>query len=68
MPGVHHKFADRRRDLEKAMQNSKKAEVHALSLLIRVPPWEARESCCPCLGHSLPVGSWQVRLMLRGLV
>lgn len=62
---MHRKPADRRRDLEKTMQSSKKADVPSLFLLIRVPAWEAREGRCSCLGHSLPVGSWQVRSMLR---
>ena len=59
------KSADRRRDFEKTMQSSKKADVPPLFLLVLVPSWEARESCCFCLGHSLPVGSWQFRSMLR---
>lgn len=64
MPRAHRKPADRR-DFKKTMQSRKKADVPSLFLLVRVPSWEARESRCSCLGHSLPVGSWQVTSMRR---
>lgn len=65
MPRVHCKTALRERDFKEMMQSSKKADMPSSFLLVCVPPCEAREGYCPCLGRSLPVESWQVKSMLH---
>lgn len=65
MPRVHCKTALRKRDFKEMMQSSKKEDMSSPFLLVCVPLCEAREGCCPCLGHSLPVESWQAKSMLH---
>lgn len=65
MPRVHCKTALRRRDFKEMMQSSKKTDLPSSFLFVHVLSCEAREGCCSCLGHSLPMESWQVKSLLH---